>query len=147
MSVISVANGWKHILAEAVSEAATLPPEWRFEIVSAERVDGALKLSATYVSGDVPLDDHLPADRKLPHPFRTMMRIREAARLKSLATCECCGRSGMLIGAGHEARVRCVQHGYVVDAVEWSATRLGSCSTAQRRRSRTSCLTTATAST
>ncbi|MEY9831060.1 hypothetical protein ABIA25_002875 [Sinorhizobium fredii] len=120
MSVISVANGWKHILAEAVAEAAALPEQWCFEITRAERVDGALKITATYVSGDVPLDDHLPWDQKLPHPWRAMLRIREAAREKSLVTCECCGRPGQLFDAGENARVRCVQHGYVVDAVDWS---------------------------
>lgn len=120
MSEITVANGWRNILAEAVEEASKLPPEWMFEISSADRVDGALKLSATHNSFDVPLDDHLPPERKLPHPWRTMMRIRETAREKSLATCECCGREGRLVGAGETARVRCVQHEYVVDAVEWS---------------------------
>ncbi|RVH78099.1 hypothetical protein CN203_11425 [Sinorhizobium meliloti] len=125
MSNISVANGWRRILAEAVEEASKLPEEWLFEIVAAERVDGALKLSATYVSGDVPLDDHLPAEKKLPHPFRSEMRIREMARAKSLVTCECCGREGGLVDAGESARVRCVQHGYVVDAGEWSGNPVG----------------------
>jgi len=120
MSGITGANGWKHILDDALAEAAMLPAEWCFEITRAERVDGALKLSATYVSGDVPLDDYLPPERKLPHPFRSLLRIREKARAKSLSTCECCGRPGRLIDAGLSARVRCVQHGYVVDAAEWS---------------------------
>ncbi|OHV83692.1 hypothetical protein [Rhizobium sp. LCM 4573] len=125
MSVIPVANGWKHILAEVVEEASKLPAEWCFEISMAERVDGALKLSATYVSGDVPLDDHLPPERKLPHPWRSLQRIRETAREKSLATCECCGRPGKLVDAGEHARVRCVRHEYVVDAVEWSRDPVG----------------------
>ncbi|RVG70866.1 hypothetical protein [Sinorhizobium meliloti] len=125
MSNISVANGWKNILAEAIAEASKLPPEWCFEIEKAETVDGALKLSASYVSGDVPLDDYLPPERKLPHPFRSEMRIREKARAKSLVTCECCGRPGNLVDAGQTARVRCVQHGYVVDAVEWSGNAVG----------------------
>lgn len=125
MSEITVANGWKNILAAALREAGALPPEWMFEIVSAERVDGGLELSATYNSFDVPLDDHLPADRKLLHPFRSEMRIRETARAKSLVTCECCGRSGKLIDAGEVARVRCVQHEYVVDAVAWSGNPVG----------------------
>lgn len=125
MLEITVANGWKHILAEAVEEASKLPQEWCFEIVAAERVDGGLKLSATYNSFDVPLDDHLPPEKKLPHPWRSMMRIRETAREKSLVTCECCGRPGKLIDAGPNARVRCVQHGYVVDAVEWSGNPVG----------------------
>jgi hypothetical protein len=125
MSNISVAHGWQHILAEAVAEAAALPEKWCFEITAAERVDGALKLSATYVSGDVPLDDHLPADRKLPHPYRSFLRIREAARARSLVTCECCGRPGMLIDVGEAPRVRCVQHEYVVGAAEWSANPVG----------------------
>lgn len=110
MSNISVANGWQHILAEAIEEASKLPDEWLFEIVSAERVDGALKLSATYVSGDIPLDDQLPADRKLPHPWRSMMRIREDARAKSLVTCECCGRAGRLRSNAIPALVRCEEH-------------------------------------
>lgn len=121
MSNISVAHGWQHILDAALIEAATLPPEWCFEITGAETVDGALKLSATYVSGDVPLDDHLPPDQKLPHPYRAFRRIREAVREKSLVTCECCGRTGHLIDAGDEARVRCCAHEYVKDAVEWSS--------------------------
>ncbi|WP_421405112.1 hypothetical protein [Agrobacterium fabrum] len=125
MSNISVANGWRHILDAAVDEAKALPEEWLFEIVSAERVDGALKLSATYVSGDMPLDDHLPADRKLPHPYRSFLRIRETARVKSLETCECCCRMGKLIDAGETARVRCVRHEYVVDVAEWAANPLG----------------------
>lgn len=125
MANISVANGWQHILTEAAEEAGKLPEEWCFEITAAETVDGALKLSATYVSGDVPLDDHLPADRKLPHPYRSFVRIREAAHAKSLGTCECCGRPGMLIDAGEAPRVRCVQHGYVVNAVEWSGNPVG----------------------
>ncbi|MGO7273892.1 hypothetical protein ACCT18_01140 [Rhizobium ruizarguesonis] len=125
MSEITVANGWRSILAEAVEEAGTLPEEWCFEIISAERVDGGLKLSATYNSFDVPLDDCLPADRKLPHPWRSMMKIRENARAKSLQTCECCGRPGQLVDAGEVAGVRCVQHGYVVDAVEWSGNPVG----------------------
>ncbi|MEZ0003253.1 hypothetical protein [Sinorhizobium fredii] len=125
MSEITVANGWKNILAEAIAEASKLPPEWCFEIVAAERVDGALKLSATYNSFDVPLDDHLPAEKKLPHPFRSEMRIREKARAKSLVTCECCGRPGKLTDAGESARVRCVQHAYVVDAVAWSRDPVG----------------------
>lgn len=125
MSVISVAHGWQNILAEAIAEAAALPEEWLFEIVSAERIDGALKLSATYNAFDVPLDDHLPPERKLPHPWRSMMRIRENARAKSLVTCEYCGREGSPIGDGQEARVRCVRHEYVIDAVEWSADPVG----------------------
>lgn len=125
MSVISVANGWQHILDAAVEEAAALPPEWCFEITQAERVDGALKISATYISGDIPLDDHLPPERKLPHPWRSMVRIRENARSKSLETCECCGRLGRLIDAGKSARVRCVRHEYVVDVAEWSGNPVG----------------------
>ena len=125
MSNISVANGWRNILAEAVEEASKLPPEWCFEFVKAERVDGALKLSAMYVSGDVPLDDHLPPERKLPHPWRSLQRIREAARARSLVTCECCGRPGQLVDAGENARVRCVQHEHVVDAVAWSRDPVG----------------------
>lgn len=125
MSNISVANGWQHILDAAVEAANALPEEWCFEVVKAERVDGALKLSATYVSGDVPLDDHLPPERKLPHPWRSEMRIREEARAKSLVTCECCGREGRLIDAGESARVRCVRHEYVVDVVEWSGNPVG----------------------
>lgn len=125
MSNISVANGWKHILAEAIDEASKLPPEWCFEIEEAERVDGAMKLSATYVSGDVPVDDHLPADRKLPHPYRSFLRIREKARAKSLQTCECCGREGRLVDAGESARVRCVRHEDVGDATKWSANPVG----------------------
>ena len=119
MSEITVAHGWQHILDEAVAEASRLPPEWCFEITQAERVDGALKLSATYVAGDIPLDDHLPPSQKIPHPWRTMMRIRESAREKSLVTCECCGRIGRMIGAGDEARVRCAAHEDVVDAMAW----------------------------
>ena len=122
MLEITVANGWQQILAEALAEARGLPPEWCFEIVKAETVDGALKISATYVSGDVPLDDHLPPDRKIPHPWRAMMRIREEAHEKSLGTCECCGRPGTLVGVGDEARVRCRLHEYVLDAVGWSGT-------------------------
>lgn len=125
MSVISVANGWQHILAEAVAEASKLPEEWCFEIVSAERVDGALKISATYNSFNVPLDDHLPPERKLPHPWRAEMRIRENARVKSLQTCECCGRPGKLFDAGDNARVRCVRHEYIVDIEEWSRNPVG----------------------
>lgn len=33
--------------------------------------------------------------------------------------CGCCGRPGQVIGEGGEARVRCVQHEYVVDVEEW----------------------------
>lgn len=125
MSNISVANGWQHILAGAVEEASKLPPQWCFEIEKAETVDGALNLSAIYNSFDMPLDDYLPPDRKLPHPWRAEMRIRETARSRSLATCECCGRPGKLVDAGNGARVRCVQHEYVVDAVEWSGNPVG----------------------
>ncbi|RVP47349.1 hypothetical protein [Sinorhizobium medicae] len=125
MLEITVAKGWQHILAEAIAEAATLPAEWCFEITAAERIDGALKITATYVSGDVPLDDHLPADRKIPHPHRAFLRIREAARARSLVTCECCGRPGGLVDAGQNVRVRCVRHRYVVDAVEWSGNPVG----------------------
>ncbi|MDX0532939.1 hypothetical protein GOL26_28910 [Sinorhizobium medicae] len=123
MSIISVASGWQHIFAEAVAEAQTLPPEWCFEITQAETVDGALKLSATYVSGDVPLDNYLPPERKLPHPFRSLQRIRETARAKSLVTCECCGWEGRLVGAGQDARVRCVRHEDVVDIEQWEEKR------------------------
>lgn len=120
MSEIVVANGWQHILAEAVAEASRLPSEWCFEIVQAETVDGALRLSATYVSGDVPLDDHLPPEKKISHPWRALQRIRETAREKSLVTCEVCGREGRLVGgAGQAARVRCVRHEHVVDVAEW----------------------------
>lgn len=125
MSEIAVAIGWQHILAEAVEAASKLPPEWCFEIIAAERVDGALKLSATYVSGDVPLDDHLPPDRKLPHPWRSLQRIRKAARAKSLVTCECCGQRGQLIDAGETARVRCARHEYVADALDMSRDPVG----------------------
>lgn len=125
MSNISVAHGWQHILDAAVEEASKLPKEWLFEIVSAERIDGGLKLSATYNSFDVPIDDYLPPERKLPHPFRSEMRIREKARARSLVTCEFCGREGQLVGAGQDARVRCVQHEYVVDAGEGSANPVG----------------------
>lgn len=125
MSVISVAHGWQHILAEAVAEARALPEQWCFEISKAERVDGALRISATYISGDVPLDDHLPAEKKLPHPWRAFQRIRAAARARSVVTCECCGREGRLIDAGEGARVRCVRHEYVVDVAEWSANPVG----------------------
>ncbi|MCS4092600.1 hypothetical protein [Rhizobium sp. BK176] len=119
MSNIPVANGWQHILTEALEQAAALPDEWCFEIVSAKTVDGALKLSATYVSGDVPLDDHLPPERKLPHPWRAMTQIRKRAREKSFQTCECCGRMGQMIAAGETARVRCAAHVDVVDAMSW----------------------------
>ena len=44
MSDITVANGWQHILQEAVEEASKLPEEWCFEIVSADRVDGPVRL-------------------------------------------------------------------------------------------------------
>lgn len=125
MSKISVANGWQHILSEAVEDASKLPEEWLFEISNAERVDGALKISATYASGDVPLDDHLPAEKKIPHPYRSFLRIRENARTKSLVTCECCGREGHLIDADQNARVRCVRHEYVVDVAEWSGNPVG----------------------
>lgn len=125
MSEITVANGWRNILAEAIAEAQALPPEWCFEIVKAERIDGALKLSATYNSFDVPFDDYLPPDGKLPHPWRSLQRIRETARSRSLATCECCGRPGKLIDAGESPRVRCVQHGYVVDAGEGNGNPVG----------------------
>jgi hypothetical protein len=125
MSKITVANGWQHILDEAVAEASKQPPEWCFEIVLVETVDGALTLSATYVGGDVPLDDHLPAERKLPHPYRAFLRIRDKARAKSLQACECCGRGGKLVGAGDEARVRCARHEYIVDAVDWSVNPAG----------------------
>lgn len=125
MSNISVAYGWQHILAEAIAEAQALPQEWCFEITQSERVDGALKISATYISGDVPLDDHLPAEKKIPHPWRALQRIREAARARSLQTCECCGRMGKLIDAGENARVRCVRHEYVVDVAEWSGNPIG----------------------
>lgn len=119
MTEISVTRGWQHILDEAVEEASRLPAEWCFEIVKAERIDGALRLSATYVSGDIPIDDHLPPSQKLPHPWRSMMRIREVAKEKSIVTCECCGRIGTMIGAGQDARVRCPAHEDVVDAVAW----------------------------
>ncbi len=119
MFEIAVARGWQHIIDEAAAEASKLPPEWCFEIVKAERVDGALKISATYVSGDVPLDDHLPPSQELPHPFRAMMRIRAAAREKSIQTCECCGRIGKLVGAGDDVRVRCAAHAGVMDAMDW----------------------------
>ncbi|ANM09258.1 MULTISPECIES: hypothetical protein [unclassified Rhizobium] len=125
MSNIPVAYGWQHILAEAIEEAAALPEQWCFEICNSETVGGAMKLSASYVSGDVPLDDHLPPQRKLPHPWRSMMRIREKARARSLQTCECCGRQGQLVGAGENALVRCVQHEYVLDAMAWSADPVG----------------------
>ena len=125
MLEITVANGWKHILAEAAEEASKLPLEWCLEITQAETVDGALKLSATYISGDIPLDDHLPPDRKLPHPYRSFLRIRETAREKSLRTCECCGREGRLVGAGDQARVRCVRHEYVVNVEQWESAAAG----------------------
>lgn len=121
MSNISVAYGWQHILAEAIAEAQALPQEWCFEITQSERVDGALKISATYISGDVPLDDHLPAEKKIPHPWRALQRIREAARARSLQTCECCGREGRLVGVAHDARVRCIRHEHVVEIAEWEA--------------------------
>ena len=125
MSDISVSHGWQHILDAAVDEASKLPAEWCFEIVKAERVDGGLKISATYISGDIPLNDHLPPERKLPHPWRALQRIRETARAKSLQTCECCGREGQLIDAGERARVRCVRHEDVVDVAEWSGNPVG----------------------
>lgn len=117
MSTNSVAPGWQHILHEAIAEAAALPEEWCFEIVRAETVDGALKISATYVAGDVPLDDHLPPSQKIPHPYRSFLRIREMARAKSRVTCECCGRIGRM--NGDDARVRCPAHVDVVDAMSW----------------------------
>lgn len=125
MSKISVAHGWQHILDAAVDEAKALPEEWLFEIVKADRVEGALKIWATYAGGDVPLDDYLPPERKLPHPYRSFLRIRETARAKSLVTCECCGREGKLIDAGKDARVRCVRHECVVDVAEWSENPVG----------------------
>lgn len=36
-----------------------------------------------------------------------------------VVACACCGRSGKLVGAGSDARVRCVLHAHVVDAGEW----------------------------
>ncbi|MDR6587385.1 hypothetical protein J2735_000520 [Agrobacterium tumefaciens] len=36
-----------------------------------------------------------------------------------VVACECCGLPGMLVGAGSEARIRCVRHAYVIDAEEW----------------------------
>lgn len=119
MPIISVAHGWQHILDEAVAEASKLPEEWLLEIVHARRVDGMLDLWATYAARDIPLDDYLPADKKIPHPYRSFIRIRDKARQKSLVTCECCGRMGKVIGAGDEARVRCAAHADVEDAMSW----------------------------
>lgn len=110
MSKITVSEGWRKIVDEAIAETATLPSDWLFEIVSTATVDGALKLSATYVSGDVPLDDHLPPQHKLRHPYRSFVEIRENAKTKSLVTCECCGHAGKLINVASEARVRCMRH-------------------------------------
>jgi len=119
MPIISVAHGWQHILEEAVAEASKLPEEWLLEIVHARRVDGMLDLWATYAARDIPLDDYLPADKKIPHPYRSFIRIRDKARQKSLVTCECCSRMGQMIGAGDDARVRCAAHADVVDALGW----------------------------
>ncbi|MHC2298980.1 hypothetical protein [Rhizobium mongolense] len=100
--------------------AAKLPEKWASEVVAAKRErDGSLRIDASYNAFDVPWDE------SIPHPFRAWMRIKQAAQTKSLVTCECCGRTGGFIGAGQEARVRCVQHGYVVDAVEWSGNPVG----------------------
>ena len=38
---------------------------------------------------------------------------------KIVVACECCGRPGALVGAGSDARVRCVRHEYIVDAGDW----------------------------
>jgi hypothetical protein len=133
MPIISVAHGWQHILDEAVAEASKLPEEWLLEIVYARRVDGMLDLWATYAARDIPLDDYLPADKKIPHPYRSFIRIRDKARQKSLVTCECCGRMGKVIGAGDEARMRCR-----------GSRRRVRCLRPTRRRWRTFCRTSAT---
>lgn len=120
MSEITVANGWHQILADAIDEAAKLPEEWAFEITNAKRVpDGSLRIDASYNPFDVPWDE------SVPHPWRALQRIKRAAQERSLVTCECCGRPGMLIDAGESARVRCVQHGYVIDAMSWSGNPVG----------------------
>ncbi len=120
MSEITVANGWYQILAAAIDEAASLPPEWAFEIVRAKRVvDGSLQLDAQYNAFDVPFDE------SVPHPWRAWQRIKRKAQERSLVTCECCGRCGKPVGAVPEARVRCPAHVDVLDAVEWSGDPVG----------------------
>lgn len=112
MTEITVGNGWYGIISEAVDDASRLPEEWMFEITSATRVDGALKIDAQYNSHDVPLDPNTP------HPFRALQQIRAFARLRSLNTCEICSRSGRRRGEGTAARVRCDEH---VDVAEGSS--------------------------
>lgn len=105
MTEISVGNGWWPIVAEAIDEAAKLPPEWMFEIVSAKRApDGSLRIDASYNPFDMPWDE------SVPHPWRAWQKIKQAAQARSLVTCEICGRSGRLRGEGQAARVRCEEH-------------------------------------
>lgn len=83
MTDILIAAGWRRILVEAQGEVAKLSREWDIEIVSATRApDGSLRLGATYNAFDMPLDE------SLPHPWRAWHWIRQAARTRSLVTCD-----------------------------------------------------------
>lgn len=105
MSEITVGNGWWFIVAEAIDEAAKLPEEWCFEVVSAKRApDGSLRIDASYNAFDVSWDE------TVPHPWRAWQKIKLAAQARSLVTCEICSRSGRLRGEGTEALVRCEEH-------------------------------------
>lgn len=97
-----IAAGWRRILVEAQGEVAKLLREWDVENVSATRVpDGSLQLEATYNAFDMPLDE------SVAHPWRAWQRIRQAARTRSLVTCEICGAAGRARGGANAGFVRC----------------------------------------
>ena len=105
MSEIVVAKGWHDLLVEAMDEAAKLPEEWCFEIVAAKRAPGgSLLVDASYNAFDMPWDE------SVPHPWRSWQKIKQAAQARSLVTCEICGRTGRMSGAGIGAVVRCEEH-------------------------------------
>lgn len=105
MPDILIAAGWRRILVEARGEVSRLPREWDIEIVSATRApDGSLRLEAAYNAFDMPLDE------SVAHPWRAWQLIRQAARARSLLTCEICGSAGRARGGGNAGLVRCDHH-------------------------------------
>lgn len=92
--------GWISLLQHAVDRVRTYPDVWR------ARIDGAKEKFGCAVV-------HISCDYSARGCRSEVERLREEIRLRSLATCECCGEPGRLRLSGY-AKTVCDKHASVM---------------------------------
>lgn len=100
MIEIEVGRGWKGIVLGSIVQASGMEPAWGLELTSARRWNGLLLIDAAY-------------DKQEPAAVEAFLKWREAARLVSKWTCECCGQPGRLRVGRYRSRAFCEQHAYL----------------------------------